>query len=222
MSQYYIDSFTISDDNELLNNVANGNTGLHVQIVLWRRLLNEILTTFLPCIFICIVVFSTNYFKVRILNTHCISEGRICSEMVSIRNLQPADFEAIVTVNLTSLLVLVTLFISVSNSLPRTSYVKLIDVWLIFNLLVPFTDVLLHTIIDVIRNNYEPTIDTAFVARCSAKVLPEGANLVAEKDRKRQKLLNGFILVGRAGLPVIYVLFTILYFGVGFGIRHSM
>jgi hypothetical protein len=42
---------------------------------------------------------------------------------------QPAYFEAIVTVNLTSLLVLTTLFISVSNSLPRTAYIKLIDIW---------------------------------------------------------------------------------------------
>ena len=135
---------------------------------------------------------------------------------------QPADFEAIVTVNLTSLLVLVTLFISVSNSLPRTSYVKLIDVWLIFNLLVPFIDVLLHTIIDIIRNDYDPTIDVStFVARSSAKISPEGAKFMAEKDKKRLKLLKGFVLVGRAGLPVIYVLFSILYFGIGFGIRHQ-
>ena len=41
-------------------------------------------------------------------------------------------FEAIVTVNLTSLLVLTTLFISVSSSLPQTAYVKMVDLWLIF------------------------------------------------------------------------------------------
>ena len=41
-------------------------------------------------------------------------------------------FEAIVTVNLTSLLVLTTLFISVSGSLPQTAYVKMVDLWLIF------------------------------------------------------------------------------------------
>ena len=45
---------------------------------------------------------------------------------------------------------------------------------------------------------------------------------MAEKDKKRLKLLNGFILVGRAGLPVTYVLFSILYFGFGFGIRHQV
>ena len=34
--------------------------------------------------------------------------------------------------NLTSLLVLTTLFISVSGSLPQTAYIKMVDVWLIF------------------------------------------------------------------------------------------
>ncbi len=42
---------------------------------------------------------------------------------------QPAYFEGAVTVNLTSLLVLATLFIGVSNALPRTAYVKFIDIW---------------------------------------------------------------------------------------------
>jgi hypothetical protein len=56
-----------------------------------------------------------------------------------------------VTVNLTSLLVLTTLFISVSGSLPKTAYVKMIDIWLIFAQLIPFVEVLLHTYMDTLR-----------------------------------------------------------------------
>ena len=37
------------------------------------------------------------------------------------------------------------MFINVSNQLPKTSYIKMIDVWLIFNLILPFSEVLLHT-----------------------------------------------------------------------------
>ena len=37
------------------------------------------------------------------------------------------------------------LFVSVSNDLPRTSYLKMVDIWLIFNLFIPFLEVLLHT-----------------------------------------------------------------------------
>ena len=60
-------------------------------------------------------------------------------------------FRAIVTVNLTSLLVLTTLFISVSSSLPQTAYIKMVDVWLIFAQVVPWIYVLLHTLIDWMR-----------------------------------------------------------------------
>ena len=47
--------------------------------------------------------------------------------------------------NLTAMLVLSTIFIDVSNNLPKTSYMKMIDIWLLFSLLLPFTVVLTHT-----------------------------------------------------------------------------
>ena len=43
------------------------------------------------------------------------------------------------------MLVLTTMFINISSSLPVTSYIKMIDLWLIFNLIVPFVEVLVHT-----------------------------------------------------------------------------
>ena len=42
---------------------------------------------------------------------------------------QPVQFEAIVAVNLTSFLVLTTMFTFVSDTLPKTAYLKLIDNW---------------------------------------------------------------------------------------------
>ena len=54
--------------------------------------------------------------------------------------------------NLTALLVLTTVFIATSNSLPKTAYIKLIEVWLLGHLFVPFFEVILHTIIDFIRD----------------------------------------------------------------------
>ena len=95
---------------------GNPNEGIELKIVMNRRIINEVLTTYLPSVFILIIVYSTNFFK-------------------------PFFFEAVVTVNLTSLLVLTTLFISVSKSLPPTAYVKMIDVWLIFSQLIPFAEV---------------------------------------------------------------------------------
>ena len=123
-----------------IKKVAFGNHSIHdvhglkVDIVFGRRVLATILTTYLPTILLCFVCFSTNYFKAFF-------------------------FEAIVTVNLTSLLVLTTLFISVFNSLPTTAYVKMIDIWLIFTLFIPFCEVLLHTLIDSLREELGRTVN---------------------------------------------------------------
>merc|ERR1719225_2243433 len=88
--------------------------------------MSAILTIYLPTVLILTIVYATNFFK-------------------------DFFFEAVVTVNLTSLLVLTTLFISVSDSLPKTAYVKLVDIWLIFAQLVPWIEVLLHTAMDLMR-----------------------------------------------------------------------
>ena len=53
------------------------------------------------------------------------------------------------------MLVLTTMFINVSNNLPKTSYMKMVDVWLLFNLLLPFLIVLMHTYMDTLRNDEE-------------------------------------------------------------------
>ena len=94
LSQYVIESWQLMHLDE-----TNPNKGIYVKIRLRRRIVNEVLTTYMPTILILIIVHSTNYFK-------------------------PFYFEGMVTVNLTSLLVLTTLYIGVSNSLPNTSYVK--------------------------------------------------------------------------------------------------
>ena len=67
--------------------------------------------------------------------------------------------QAVITVNLTSMLVLTTMFINVSNSLPKTSYMKMVDAWLLFNLLYPFIVVLIHTFMDTLRNDDDREIN---------------------------------------------------------------
>ena len=49
------------------------------------------------------------------------------------------------------------MFINISNQLPKTSYIKMMDVWLIFNLCLPFSEVLLHTY-KVSRGNHWRTL----------------------------------------------------------------
>ena len=65
---------------------------------------------------------------------------------------KPFFFETVIQVNLTIILVLATMFLAISQSLPTTSYVKMLDVWFIMVLLVPFAYVLIHTYMDLLRD----------------------------------------------------------------------
>ena len=102
-----------------LERVGTGQAVI-IKITLGRRLLGTFLTVFLPTILLNVIGHNANYFD-------------------------SFFFESIISVNLTVLLVLTTMFINVSNQLPKTSYIKMMDVWLIFNLVVPFVEVMLHT-----------------------------------------------------------------------------
>ena len=50
-------------------------------------------------------------------------------------------------------MVLTTMFVGVSQSLPKTSSIKMVDYWLVFNLLIPFVEVLIHTYEDTLRTD---------------------------------------------------------------------
>ena len=54
---------------------------------------------------------------------------------------KPFFFEAALSVNLTTMLVMTTIFISKMEGLPPTSTTKMIDYWLILCQLVPFAQV---------------------------------------------------------------------------------
>ena len=107
---------------------SNPDIGISMIVVMKRRIMNEMLTTYLPSILLMLITYSTTFFK-------------------------PYFFEAALTVNLTTMLVLTTIFISVMEKLPSTAYIKLIDVWLIFCQLIPFTEVVLLTVIEFRRDD---------------------------------------------------------------------
>ena len=62
--------------------------------------------------------------------------------------IDPGRFEATIMVALTSKLVMYTLYQSVEASLPQTAYLKLIDVWLLMGLLLPFVIMLILIAVD--------------------------------------------------------------------------
>ena len=100
---------------------------VEMRIVLKRKITTELLTTFLPTVLLLLITFTTIFFDKEL-------------------------FGDALAVNLTIMLVMTTIFTSKVEELPPTSDTKMIDIWLIGCLLVPFTEVVLRTIIDVFAN----------------------------------------------------------------------
>ena len=106
---------------ELASNHENG--GVRMVIVLKRKIMNEMMTTYLPAVLLMLITYATTFFK-------------------------PYFFEAALSVNLTTMLVMTTIFKNVTQMLPATAYVKMIDIFLIFGQLYPFSEVVLLTIME--------------------------------------------------------------------------
>ena len=100
------------------------------------------------------------------------------------------------------MLVLTTMFINVSNNLPKTSYMKMVDVWLLFNLLYPFIVVLIHTYMDTLRNDDDREInhhgktiqvnEQNIGTGSTTKVLPTNAALVSVNEKVELEAQKAF------------------------------
>ena len=91
-----------------------------------------VLTVYIPTLLLVCISYTTNFYKAFF-------------------------FEAVVAVNLTCMLVLATMFVSVSDSLPKTSYIKMVDIWLITSLSIPFFEVQTVTQLILMNRNKEQT-----------------------------------------------------------------
>ena len=184
---------------------------MQVSITLGRLLLGSILTTYIPTVILIIISHNASYFK-------------------------PFFFESAISVNVTTMLVLVTLFLSVSGSLPTTSYIKMIDVWFIFNLMVPFCEVILHTYIDNLRqkggeereiNHHGKKIKVG--EKSPIQVQPYDSKLVSQDELTQDEALKKYYSETRANeeelkqalriahvwIPGVVIMFIVIYWSIG-------
>ena len=56
LTQYFVKSYTFSDADEYLNNSIYGNKGIQVDFKFSRRLLNQVLTVFMPTVIIILIL----------------------------------------------------------------------------------------------------------------------------------------------------------------------
>merc|ERR1719356_1979653 len=122
-----------------------------MSIILKRKVATELLTTFLPTILLLLITFVTIFFDRQL-------------------------FGDATAVNLTIMLVMTTIFTSKIEELPPTSDMKMIDIWLIFCLVVPFLEVILRTMIECL---------TCCCDICEAKETEEEKDKAGKEDRKK-------------------------------------
>ena len=116
--------FTITSS--VLQKASHPKTGIEMTITMKRKIMSEMMTTYFPSLLLMMITYATTFFK-------------------------PFFFEAALSVNLTTMLVMTTIFISKMEGLPPTSATKMIDYWLILCQLVPFAQVVLRTAIEFLR-----------------------------------------------------------------------
>ena len=58
-------------------------------------------------------------------------------------------FSLVYTINITCMMVLASVYLSVSASLPTTSDIKPVEIWLLFNLAYPFLVILVNVVLQV-------------------------------------------------------------------------
>ena len=123
LTLFLVKKWTLSTSKEMS---STKNEGVRMTIVLKRKIMNEMMTTYLPAVLLMLITYSTTFFK-------------------------PYFFEAALSVNLTTMLVMTTIFMTVMQMLPATAYIKMIDIFLIFGQLYPFSEVVLLTIMEYHR-----------------------------------------------------------------------
>ena len=121
MAIFFFTHVTLTYKNE-----SSLDDGIHLVLRMKRIITSEMMTTYLPTALLLLITYSTTFFK-------------------------PCFFEAALSVNLTTMLVMTTIFISKMESLPQTSYMKMIDIWLILCQIYPFVEVVLLTAMEYQR-----------------------------------------------------------------------
>ena len=156
--------FTITST--VLQNASHPKTGIQMKITMKRKIMSEMMTTYFPSLLLLMITYATTFFK-------------------------PFFFEAALSVNLTTMLVMTTIFISKMEGLPPTSDIKMIDIWLVLCQMVPFAEVVLLTAMEYLRKKEDKeTVDaiTQYDVEIEEGEEPETKEVSKLPQEKKNKL----------------------------------
>ena len=112
-------------------NRKTGHNMTKITLTLSRKITSIFMVTYLPTILMNMINQATNYIS---------GEDK---------------YSMIYTINITCMMVLASIYLSVSDGLPPTSEVKPVEIWLIFNLAYPFVTILVNVVLQVGKREFE-------------------------------------------------------------------
>ena len=119
-------------------------------------------------------------------------------------------FEAIITTNITCMTVLASLYILFSSVVPQTSYIKLVDIWFLFNLVYPFSLILIQIFIQKSR------LDEEQFDKVKVFEEPQQALKFQTKKQKTKYVKSEVgLIIGKVVVPILGISFVVLYFMFG-------
>ena len=106
-------------------------------------------------------------------------------------------------------------FLGLSQGLPVTSYIKMIDIWMLFTMTVPFLEVVLHTTNEVFKR--PNTINFGLDKRVDVVRVKSAKDQEEEEMPEMSNSKNSTIvrLTGRLLLPIGSLIFTVNFWVVG-------
>ena len=156
--QPIIDQFYIGAINSSTKNTEKSAL-FTINIHMERDFTNQVLNTFVPTLILWLLGYSTLFVSIPDFNERFMGA-------------------------LTSLLVIATLFSSISNGLPKTSYVKLIDIWFLWHNISILAIIFCHIILNKLKmylenlGNNEVTPLEDEVKQNRMKALHRGNNIL--------------------------------------------
>jgi hypothetical protein len=134
------------------------DTIIEVEFTLQRMVMFHLVSTYMPTVCIMIIVEITLF-------------------------IDESHFESNIMVALTGMLVMYTLYQSISLTLPPTAYLKLLDIWLIFSLVMPFLIFMVEVFWEIEMFHKKPKVDA--VEKSSTWIAEEIKSLSNQKSSNK-------------------------------------
>ncbi|XP_053626447.2 uncharacterized protein [Cherax quadricarinatus] len=160
---------------EMIESNWNNHSGREIKIRLENLSGFYVSSTYIPTFLMVLICYSTFYFDLD-------------------------DFTNRIMVSLTALLVLATLFSQITQTTPKTSYLKLLDVWFVASILVNFSIVIMLVIINHQRMRESNIMVAPFSKKKAMYSTPE-----------RSRKINSF---SQVAIPIVLFILITTYVGV--------